>query len=125
MITNLGSNFTYLLDSKTFEEKARVNTGSSTELAAFKNQTELWVTNIGAQYVTLIDVDQNIILNQIFVGQTPHGISFSSDKSLAFVPLYESGEVVIIDTAQKKVIKKVKVGQQLHNSVVVQRTVYD
>ena len=54
---------------------------------------------------------------------SPHrsnGISFSKDKTLAFVPLYKLGEVVIIDVAERKVIKKVKVGDELHNSVIVQ-----
>ncbi len=120
VITNLGSNFTYLLNVQTFDEISHIDTGATTEFAAFKDDTELWVTNIGARYVSLINIDQNRVLDQIEVGKTPHGISFSQDKALAFIPLYESGEMVIIDVLERKVIKKVKVGGELHNSVTVQ-----
>jgi len=119
VITNLGSNFTYLLDADTFEEIEHIDTGATTEFAAFKNDIELWVTDIGAHYVSIIDVDQNKVLDQINVGETPHGISFSSDKTLAFIPLYSSGEVVMINVVERKIVKKVKVGEELHNSVVV------
>ncbi len=124
VITNLGSNVTYVLDSQTFEEKQHIDTGATTEFAAFKNDEELWVTDIGARYVSLIDVVQNKILKQIEVGETPHGISFSSDKKLAFVPLYNAGEVVIIDVAKREVVKKVKIGDELHNSAIVKVNKY-
>lgn len=121
VITNLGSNFIYLLDAETFEEINHIDTGAATEFAVFKNDTELWVTNIGAHYISIIDVGQNKIIGQITVGETPHGISFSTDKTLAFVPLYKPGELVIIDVEKRKVVKKIKVGEELHNSVVVKR----
>ncbi len=119
VITNLGSNFTYILDSQTFEEKQHIDTGATSEFAAFKSNEELWITNIGADYVSIIDVPQNKILKQIEVGETPHGISFSLDRTRAFVPLYKPGEVVIIDANSQKVIGRKKVGKELHNSVVV------
>lgn len=118
VITNLGSNFTYLLDAETFESIGRIDTGATTEFAAFRNGTELWVTNIGSHYVSIIDVENNDVIGTITVGETPHGISFSSDQSRAFVPLYGPGEVVIIDAAARTVLKKVPVGQELHNAVV-------
>jgi len=120
IITNLGSNFTYFLDAETFEEISYIDTGSTTEFAAFKNDTELWVTDIGAHYISIIDVEKNEVLEQIRVGETPHGISFSQDKTLVFVPLYGPGEVVIIDVSKREIIKKIKIGDELHNSVVVQ-----
>lgn len=111
--------FSEILFSKKFEEISHIDTGTATEFAAFKDDIELWVTNIGAHYVSLINIEQNKIIDQIAVGETPHGISFSTDKTLAFVSLYESGEVVIINVAERTIIKKVKVGEELHNSVVV------
>jgi len=119
VITNLGSNFTYLLDAETFAEVSRIDTGATTEFVAFKDNSELWVTNIGSHYVSIIDTEQNEIVDTIIVGETPHGISFSFDKTRAYVPLYGPGEVVIIDVASRDIIKKVPVGQELHNSVVM------
>lgn len=119
IITTLGSNSAYLYDSSTFEEISHFDIGAPSEFAAFRTNNEVWVTNIGANYISIIEITQNTILDQIAVGETPHGISFSSDKTLAFVPLYQPGEVVIIDTVERKVIKKVKVGEELHNAVVV------
>lgn len=119
VITNFGRNYTLLLDTQDFEEISRIHTGETTEFATFKDNSELWVTNIGSHYISLINIDQNRILDQIEVGETPHGISFSQDKTLAFVPLFGPGEVVIIDVVERKVITKVKVGDELHNAVVV------
>jgi YVTN family beta-propeller protein len=131
VITNLGSDFTYILDSQTFQEISHIDTGAATEFAAFRDNNELWVTNIGAQYVSIINLKQNEVVDKIIVGETPHGISFSQDpegeasppygagKTLAFVPLYKSGQVVIIDTAKKEIIRKVKAGEKLHNLVMV------
>lgn len=132
VVTNLGSKFIYLLDAETFDEIARIDTGAATESAAFKDDAELWVTNIGARYISIIDVKNNEVIKQIEVGETPHGISFSSDpegprqggaygagKTLAFVPLYKPGEVVMIDVANQNIIKRIKVGEELHNSVIV------
>lgn len=121
VFTNLGSNLTYLLDARTFEEISHIDTGAVTEFAAFKDNNELWVTNIGAHYVSIINLKQNEVVDKIIVGETPHGISFSLDKTRAFVPLYKSGQVVIIDTARKEIIRKVKAGEKLHNSVVAER----
>ncbi len=119
VITNIGSNFTYIVDSDTFEEIAHIDTGSETEFAAFRSKEELWVTNIGSNYITIINPEENKIVSKIEVGKTPHGISFSADKKFAFVPLYRPGEVVIIDAQKRKVAKKVKVGEKLHNLVVI------
>lgn len=118
VITNLGSNFTYLLDSETFENIGRINTGATTEFAAFKNNAELWVTNISSRYLSIVDVENNEVIGTMTVGETPHGISFSQDRSRAFVPLYGPGEVAIIDAAARTIIKKVPVGQELHNAAV-------
>lgn len=119
IITNLGSNFTYILNAETFNEIGHIDTGAATEFAAFRSDAELWVTDIGAHYISIIDIEKNEVLEKIEVGETPHGISFSKDKSLAFVPLYKPGELVIIDVAKRKVINRIKIGEELHNSVVV------
>jgi len=119
IITTLGSNSAYLYDRGTFEEIAHFDTGAPSEFAAWRTNTEVWITNIDANYVSIVTIGQNTIPNRVEVGETPHGISFSSDKTLAFVPLYQPGEVVIIDVVERKIIKKVKVGAELHNSVVV------
>lgn len=119
VITNLGSNFAYLLDARTFEEISHINTGAATEFAVFKDESEFWVTNIGAHYVSIIDLEQNKVIDKIAVGETPHGIAFSEDKTLAFVPLYQPGELVIIEVRERKIVKRVKIGEELHNVVVM------
>lgn len=119
VITNLSSNFIYLLDAQTFEEISHINTGTATEFAAFRNDLELWVTNIGAHYVSIINLEQDKVIDKIAVGETPHGIAFSKDKTLAFVPLYQPGELVIIEVKERKIVKRVKIGEELHNVVVL------
>lgn len=119
VFTNLGSNFTYLLDAQTFKEISYIDTGITTEFAAFKDEFELWVTNIGSHYVSIIDLEQNKVVDKITVGETPHGIAFTKDKTLAFVPLYQPGEIVIIDVKERRIIEKIKIGEKLHNVVVL------
>ena len=119
VITNLGSQYAHILDASTFEDLGRIDTGATSEFASFRSNTELWVTNIGIDYVSVIDVLENTIIDKISVGPKPHGISFSTDGKRAFITLYERGEVVIIDTTSREIIKEVKIGEELHNSVVV------
>jgi len=121
VITNLGTDFVYLFDSRSFEEIAHLDTGVASEFARFLTNQELWVTNIGADYISVIDVKERTVIDQIPVGNAPHGISFSSDGLLAFVPLYKSGEVVTIDVPERKVIRRVRIGRELHNAVVATR----
>lgn len=120
VITNLGSNSAYLFDSNTFEEISHFDTGAISEFATFLDDTVVWVTNIGAHYISVIDLVQKKVIEQIEVGETPHGIAFSNDKLIAFVPLYKPGEMVIIDVKERKIINRVKIGEELHNAVVVQ-----
>lgn len=119
VLTNFSDSSTYLLDGVTLEISDTIETANYSEFATFYDDQELWMTHIGTHEITIINVDTNEIQDQIIVGETPHGITFSNDKSLAFIPLYTSGEVVIIDVQEKKVIKKVQVGRELHNSVMV------
>lgn len=124
-IASLGSDAVYLLDAATFERTARLETGATrefvpflTEDAAFLTDDEVWVTNIGADYVSILDLAQNKTAGRIPVGATPHGVAFSRDKSLAFVSLYKRGELVIVDVAKRAVVKRVRVGEELHNVAV-------
>ncbi len=119
IITNLGSSTTYMLSSKDFSVIAEIDTGTATELASFKNNQELWTTEINSEFLNIIDVDRKSIVDKIRVGNMPHGVFFSKDKEIAFVPLYESGDLVIIDTKNKNIKKKVNIGKHLHNAVVV------
>ena len=123
-IASLGSDSVYLLDAATFEQTARFDTGATrefvpfmTEDAAFLTDDEVWVTNIGTDYVSILDLARNKTSGRISVGATPHGLVFSRDKSFAFVSLYKRGELVIVDVARKAVVKRVRVGQELHNVV--------
>ena len=120
VVTNFSSSSTFLLDGLTLEVLKSIDTGDYSEFATFYSDQELWTTHIGSHDITVIDVEENVVLDQITVGETPHGITFSYDKKFAYVPLFESGEVVIIDVLARRVIKKVRVGIELHNSVMVQ-----
>lgn len=124
-IANLGSASVYLLDAATFEQTARFDTGATrefvpfvTEDAAFLTHEEVWATNIGTDYVSVLDLTQDKTTGRIAVGPTPHGVAFSRDKTLAFVPLYKPGDLVIVDVAKKTVVKRVRVGKELHNVAV-------
>ncbi len=121
VITNLGSNSTYLLNTETFEESGAINTLSTTEFAAFRSDKELWVTNIGSHYISIIDIDKNEVMGRIEVGEKPHGIAFSLNSDTAFVPLYDLGEMIMIDANTREIKNRVRIGRKLHNTVVARR----
>ncbi len=117
-ITNMGNDLLYFFDSNIFREISHFTIGTPSEFATFLDDDELWVTNINSHYVSIIDVAQKKVVKKIDVGEMPHGIVFSSDKLLAFVPLYESGKMLIISVKERTIINQIKIGEQLHNAVM-------
>jgi len=122
-ITNLSSNFVYFLAAKdlgeTYARIRRVDTGSTSEGAAFLDEQTLWVTNIGADYVSVINTGEEKLVDKITVGPTTHGLAFSKDKKSAFVSLMASGELVKIDVTTRKIVWKKRIGQNLHNLIII------
>ena len=106
-----------------FFQRNPLPTDILSEFVAFQDETRLWITNINAHSVFIVDADSGETKERIFVGEMPHGVFFSPDKKNAFVPLFRSGEVVFIDTKTRRVTKTVSVGGKLHNGVSVRRRI--
>lgn len=117
-IAQLGSNRVYVLDAQTLEVITSVQTGSTSEWAAFRSPKELWVTNIGADYVSVIDLLKGESIARVTVGASPHGIAFTRDSRWAFVSLMREDAVVKIDAQTRQVVDRFPIGGELHNLVV-------
>ncbi len=118
LVANLGSDRVYLLDARSLETLAAFDTGARSEWAAFRSDREVWVTNIGADYVSVINLEEGKIVDRIRTGRAPHGIGFSADGRWAFVSNMEEGTVVKIDAAARRLVASIPVGGELHNLAV-------
>ena len=119
MFTNMEDRNVFIVSGDDFTVKRNIDVKVSTELAAFRSDDEIWMTNIDNPYVYIYDVLSNRITGRIRVGPMPHGVFFNRSRDMAFVPLYDSGYLVFLDTNTRKEVKRINIGKNLHNAVVV------
>lgn len=70
-----------------------------------------WVTNQGADAVSVIDLATDAVVDMIKVGKAPAGVVASSPAGRVFVTNPESNEVSVIDMRSRAVIQTVTAGQ--------------
>jgi len=70
----------------------------------------VYVSGIGSDKVSVIDVDKLDLLKQITVGKGPHGIRVSSDGKFLFVDVSSANKVVVIDANSLEIIKQIPTG---------------
>ncbi len=119
VFTNMEGRNVFMVSGDDFAVRRNIDVKVSTELAAFKTDNEIWMTNIYKPYVYIYDLLANKITGRIRVGSMPHGVFFNRNRNMAVVPLYDSGYLVFLDTNTRKEIKRVNIGKNLHNAVVV------
>ncbi len=79
------------------------------EIAFIPEKNEMWVSQMNGNSVHVIDMkDFTYKLTIPTQGVWTKIVAFSNDYKLAFVSNWESHDVSVIDTAQYKVIKKIK-----------------
>lgn len=80
--------------------------------------TEVYVSNVNGNSVSVIDTNEssalkNTLVATIAVGNSPSGVAYSADGSKVYVVNAADNSVSVIDTAQRQVIATVPVGAQL------------
>jgi YVTN family beta-propeller protein len=69
----------------------------------------LYVTRLGG-VISVVDLEQNIVIKEIDSESTPLRLSFTNDGSRLFVVNSESDTLSVIDTHKQEVIKTISVG---------------
>jgi YVTN family beta-propeller protein len=69
----------------------------------------LYVTHSGGP-ISVVDLEQNVMLKEIDSGSMPHRLSFTSDGSKLFVVNRESDTLSVIDSHRHEIMKDVPVG---------------
>ena len=112
----------HFIDWRAKKVVANVLVGARPRYAEFTpDGKELWVSSEVGGVVTVIDPEKHAVLAKInfeVPGLTkeqiqPVGIRFSQDGKLAFVALGPANRVAVIDTATRKPVKYLLVGQRV------------
>ena len=115
-VSNLLSGELAVLDTGTFTVMATLPTGNRCHSIALTNdEKQAWIVNIGENNISIIDVARLRILGTIpSVGKLPGHIRFSKDGRFAYITSQEDGQLVVIDTSNHQIIKRVPVGRLPH-----------
>jgi YVTN family beta-propeller protein len=70
----------------------------------------LYVTRLGGGPISVVDLEQNVVIKEIDSGSMPRGLSFTNDGARLFVVNEESDTLSVIDTHKQEVIKTISVG---------------
>jgi YVTN family beta-propeller protein len=68
-----------------------------------------YVSGIGSDVITVIDLKKREAVSTIEVGQGPQGVRFSPDGEKAYVAVAVPDEVVVIDVKEHKVMNRIPV----------------
>jgi len=71
-----------------------------------------YVTSHTSGMITVVNSRNNRVVRKFAVGETPHAIDISPDKSRLAVTSYGAGQVYIVSTATDKVIAAIPVGRE-------------
>ncbi|MBN2464685.1 hypothetical protein JXD38_03545 [candidate division WOR-3 bacterium] len=93
-VTSRNLPFVYFCDSSGVFDSVRVSTGHH-GIAADPEGSRLYVSGIGSDTVTTIDVAQRKAVGAVRVGAGPHGIQVSPDHLLVFVACSAADKVVV------------------------------
>lgn len=110
-VANIGSGSTTIINLQT-DEVVSVQTGAGAEgIDAHPNGEEIWVTNRGANTVSVIDhASGGVVDNFSSGGDFPIRVRFLPDGSRAYVSNAASGVVSVFDTQTREQIASVDVG---------------
>ena len=69
----------------------------------------LYVTKVGGP-ISVVDLEQKIVIKEIDSGSMPHRLSFNNEGDLLFVVNAESDTLSVIDSQEHEIIKTIPVG---------------
>jgi len=90
-----------------------VSTGKGAEgIEISPDGKEVWVTNRAEDTVSVVDTKTLAVVGTIKLPTFPIRVKITPDGRRALVSCAQSGDVVVVDVAQRKELKRVPIGQQ-------------
>lgn len=121
-VSNIESNNVSMLVTKTGKDWTQTNigTGKGPEgMDLSPDQKELWVANSQDGTVSVINVEKKKVVAKIDV-KTKHSnrLKFTPDDRLALISDLGSGELVVVDVATRKEVKRIALGKSAEGILV-------
>lgn len=111
-VANIGSGSMTVLDLAEQEKVADVATGEGAEgIAATPDGRWIWVTNRGADDVALVDGRTLAVVTRLPSASFPIRAELTPDGRWLLVSNARSGDLSVIDTQERKVARRVDLGQ--------------
>ncbi len=80
----------------------------------------VYVGNRGATTLSVIDIEKNQVSSVVELGTSPEHLTASADGRYLYVGSIADQSVLILNTATKRVVKKLKVNSEIHQIVLIE-----
>ncbi|WP_394237387.1 beta-propeller fold lactonase family protein [Niallia oryzisoli] len=108
-----------IFKTDTMEKIAEVETDNGPAHGAVTpDGSQVWVANVNADTVSVIDTKTNTLVKTIKVGDVPNEVAVSPDSKWVFVANVESDLVSVIEIETLQVVKTVQTGDGPHGVTV-------
>jgi YVTN family beta-propeller protein len=112
-VTNIGSGSMTVVDLVSRSVVKDVPTGKGAEgIDITPDGREIWVTNRGEDTVSIVDGGSLAVSGAVKVSKFPIRVKITPDGKRALVSCAESGDVAVLDVAQRKELKRIPMGQE-------------
>lgn len=108
-----------IIKTDTMEKLAEVETDEGpAHVAVTPDGSQVWVANVNADSVSVIDTKENSLIKTIEVGDVPNEVAISPDGKWVFVANVESDLVSVINIETLQVVRTVQAGDGPHGVTV-------
>jgi YVTN family beta-propeller protein len=112
-VTNIGSGSVTVVDLVGKSVIKNIQTGKGSEgIDITPDGKEIWVTNRAEDTVSIVDSSSLSILSKVKVSKFPIRVKITPDGKQALVSCAQSGDVVVLDVAQRRELKRIPTGQE-------------
>ena len=112
-VANIGSGSMTVIDLKSAEHVADVETGAGAEgIAVHPTRPEVWVSNRAADTVSVVDTKTLEVKATIECGRFPIRVQITPDGRQAIVSCAQSGDVAWIDVEKREVVARTPMNEE-------------
>ena len=115
LVLNKTSNTLSFINTATLKAEASVPVGSQPhELAINPARTKAYVSNVGANSLSVIDLKNRTETNKINSPdfKSPHGIVFTADSKRAFVTSEQNKKIFVLDAVKDEIVQTIDTDQE-------------
>ena len=109
--SNMGGGSVTIFDFKSGEKLETVTTGKECEgVGISPDGKTIWAGNRAEDTISVIDLATRMVVKKIESKGFPYRVQFTPNGKWALIPHAMSGELVVCDVAEMKVVRRIKVG---------------